>query len=504
MLVELPIELWRDILSYLPNGTASRLIGVNRQLFEIGMNELYEEVSVGASPCKYFEWKRFENCVVEQLKNAEKHFSSTVLSATMKKLFRVDNGEPVSRLLALIVERLKACQNLKEITLQSTAGNQGITKLYAQTIGDLLAEPPLAQQIRVLNVDIHVPLWKVETPKGFHSKLPFSSILPSTVSTHLTLLTTLNLVLSASRARDDDIAGGDDEDYGCKALAEHLRAVLIAARHTLTSLVVVLKNGQAELPVDLADLFPAPQVAENTGREQIELPALKTVSITSQSYGLNVDCSEIMVQFLTHCAIHIESLTLMHGLGFGRVPRFFEEEKLFRLAKFLEVMLKTGRCMASLRELTFSLSISSVKPLVAVLEAGLMPELRKLVLSPPMQVDGLTFDMFKEVLESIVHGGGASKLEEIHVYVCPFSPSHLVLLQEYLPKLRKLVLVYDRLAEAPDSSSQGDAEAILTAFQTSAHPDWKSRTIVFEEMEFDTRFEGNPGAVLRKRIQRSQ
>jgi len=41
---DLPLEIWMEILSYLPRGFVRRMIGINRLLFELGMNEIYKEV----------------------------------------------------------------------------------------------------------------------------------------------------------------------------------------------------------------------------------------------------------------------------------------------------------------------------------------------------------------------------------------------------------------------------------------------------------------------------
>lgn len=41
---DLPVEIWTEILGYLPRGIAWKLIGVNRFLFQLGMDEIYEEI----------------------------------------------------------------------------------------------------------------------------------------------------------------------------------------------------------------------------------------------------------------------------------------------------------------------------------------------------------------------------------------------------------------------------------------------------------------------------
>lgn len=55
---DLPAELWMEILSYLPQGFLRKMIGVNRCMFEQGMNEIYREVRM----CDYHgaELKTFE------------------------------------------------------------------------------------------------------------------------------------------------------------------------------------------------------------------------------------------------------------------------------------------------------------------------------------------------------------------------------------------------------------------------------------------------------------
>lgn len=44
MTPDLPVELWLLIISLLPRDFRRKMIGINRTTFEIGMNDLYEEV----------------------------------------------------------------------------------------------------------------------------------------------------------------------------------------------------------------------------------------------------------------------------------------------------------------------------------------------------------------------------------------------------------------------------------------------------------------------------
>ncbi|KIM44131.1 hypothetical protein M413DRAFT_25597 [Hebeloma cylindrosporum] len=42
--LDLPVELWLEILSYLPKSALHKLIGINRLLFELALDDIYEEV----------------------------------------------------------------------------------------------------------------------------------------------------------------------------------------------------------------------------------------------------------------------------------------------------------------------------------------------------------------------------------------------------------------------------------------------------------------------------
>jgi hypothetical protein len=43
---DLPIELWLEILRYLPRSTLRKMMGVNRVLFELALDDLYSEVQL--------------------------------------------------------------------------------------------------------------------------------------------------------------------------------------------------------------------------------------------------------------------------------------------------------------------------------------------------------------------------------------------------------------------------------------------------------------------------
>ncbi len=58
MAQDLHIELWLNIPSYLPRGAIHKLLGINRALFELAMDDIYHEVQLIADDKKM--WKTLD------------------------------------------------------------------------------------------------------------------------------------------------------------------------------------------------------------------------------------------------------------------------------------------------------------------------------------------------------------------------------------------------------------------------------------------------------------
>lgn len=66
MPLDLPVEIWLEILSYLPQSFLYKLMGLNRVLFNLAMKHKYEEVRFmtdDKSQLKTFEKLRFVFCI---------------------------------------------------------------------------------------------------------------------------------------------------------------------------------------------------------------------------------------------------------------------------------------------------------------------------------------------------------------------------------------------------------------------------------------------------------
>jgi hypothetical protein len=55
---DLPVELWLVVLSYLPRSTLHKMIGINRLLFELALNDIYDEVRFISNDKEM--WKTFQ------------------------------------------------------------------------------------------------------------------------------------------------------------------------------------------------------------------------------------------------------------------------------------------------------------------------------------------------------------------------------------------------------------------------------------------------------------
>lgn len=431
---------------------------------------------------------------------------------------RSDSSMP--ELLSVALHRLGQCPNLQEVTIEAIGDSEQptVNPLYARFVTELfaavyrrghttrakatVAAAATATSIRTLNVDVDLYNWRNK------SRLDYTmfSTLPTGVF-YFKALKELNISLEIS-VRPDTVTGRIGEQKSC---IEQLREVLFEARNRLESLIIRMRT-ENDLPCDIADIFPSMTMMS------ITFPALKKLRIHSDLYGMNIIRSKTVANFLTLCATNLESLTLLEGKGYSDEWTMAANElKRRRLAEIWEEVLAIGKPMSQLKELEVSLSAVELDVFVRVLEAGLVSGLRKLVLTP-LDSYALPFEVFSRIIEAIGKGGGSGVLEDIQVFAQSLSPSHLEMLQNRFPRLKRVYLIYGQLSTKPDGKTDDDAstdgttdterstdeetaDAIFAAFQVSAHLDWRNRDVRFEEVEFDPRFQGNPHKELQRRIQ---
>lgn len=59
-MVDVPPEIWHNILRFLPSSLVQRLYEVNRAFFDVAMNEKYRHVSLGHNDLEYL-WRKIDN-----------------------------------------------------------------------------------------------------------------------------------------------------------------------------------------------------------------------------------------------------------------------------------------------------------------------------------------------------------------------------------------------------------------------------------------------------------
>ena len=59
-MVDIPPEIWHNILRFLPSSLVQRLYEVNRIFFDVAMNEKYRYVSLDHEDLEYL-WKKIDN-----------------------------------------------------------------------------------------------------------------------------------------------------------------------------------------------------------------------------------------------------------------------------------------------------------------------------------------------------------------------------------------------------------------------------------------------------------
>ncbi|KDR72841.1 hypothetical protein GALMADRAFT_228529 [Galerina marginata CBS 339.88] len=178
---DLPIELWLEILLYLPRSTLHKMIGVNRTLFELALNDLYEEVrfiSDDKVMMKSFKQLRHAGIAkrVRQLfvrpaflpgldeidfrsKFERKVASSmTYLKNIARSPLSDESKESLQdssfAILDVAKNAVKCCPNLREITI--TLHDHALTPTFISFLESLWTSDSIGPNIRKISIDTTV------------------------------------------------------------------------------------------------------------------------------------------------------------------------------------------------------------------------------------------------------------------------------------------------------------------------------------------------------------
>ncbi|KAJ3557572.1 hypothetical protein NP233_g11706 [Leucocoprinus birnbaumii] len=377
--------------------------------------------------------------------------SKSVSSAEEQRSLLNSNSMPMKQLLSLAIQRLGKCPNIQEITIEAIGNDEPISPIFARFVAELFTAihrrdgttTPIPV-IRTFNVDVDLNNWRT---KSSIDSTPFTT-LPTSLF-YFKSLTSLTISLELSSIAPP--ISSTTRDY--TTCITQLREIVFESRDTLQSLSLLMRKENELYGCDVAEIFPWMSMMS------ITFPVLRKLEIRAEVYGMNIARSKNVARFLGTCTGNLEELTLLMGKGrpvgeddpLDNSPSSASGDGTGarrRLVEIWEELLVIGKCMAQLKELKVSLSSVEVDAFVQVLEAGLIPNLRKLVLTP---LDGyaLPFEVYTRILEAISGKPGSALLEEINVFTQSLSPSHLEILQDRFPRLKKVYLAYGRLCSEP-------------------------------------------------------
>ncbi|KAF9448710.1 hypothetical protein P691DRAFT_780597 [Macrolepiota fuliginosa MF-IS2] len=167
MVPDLPVELWSEVLSNLPQGTLPNMIGINRYLFETGMNELYEEINlaadmkVGRNPNITSRVRRLHvNATFGPFQPPKPRFNRKV-ATRIRKWYSRSEKPILSNLLIGVLDGLRRCINLREVTIEVLPGSI-MTSVCSEFL-DKLAQG-LGSRVHVLNVNVEISSWQRHVP----------------------------------------------------------------------------------------------------------------------------------------------------------------------------------------------------------------------------------------------------------------------------------------------------------------------------------------------------
>ncbi|KAF5319465.1 hypothetical protein D9619_008773 [Psilocybe cf. subviscida] len=147
---DLPIELWLKILTYLPRSALHKMIGLNRLLFELALNDLYEEV-------------RF----ISDDKNMRKAFDqlskpaflpavddSNQIRSTLRAIIGI-KGTISGSTFDLATRAVKSCPNLNQVTL--IVHDHAIVPEFKRFLGTLWAQESI-QRVAIDTTVAKIPI----------------------------------------------------------------------------------------------------------------------------------------------------------------------------------------------------------------------------------------------------------------------------------------------------------------------------------------------------------
>ncbi|KAF8966761.1 hypothetical protein BDZ97DRAFT_1806324 [Flammula alnicola] len=466
---DLPVELWLEILSYLPRTALHKMIGVNRILFELALNDLYEEVrfiSDDRDTLKTFEQLKHlgianrvrhlfirpaflpgtdeetESTFKQKLASGAaylRNFTKNPSSITFNDSF----NDPSYEILETAKIAVKACPNLHEITI--VLHDLALTPLFMLFLDSLWASDSIGPNLRKLSIDttvIKLPL--LLNPLTKRSKL-------------LTNLEEFDINISVTRLNQTPT----DWHFASGALV----AFLAAFKATLTSLTF-----SSLINRDLGTLF------ESFPR----LRKLKKFEFLSVFNATSVPQTEDFTKFISRHAPTLETLVVKPHARHITVNTSDDTYSIWlnhndaleseRLYSFAQLVLPKLR--------TLDIGLRDMHGDMEGTERALMPDLSRVTpnLTSLIITDvRLSSRRVFSLLNTLGQREGGSLLERLSFTCVYISPPLFDLLAKNLPRLKSLTIEYASFSPKPEHQPFVNDEFYTDFYkvmQARSYPRW--------------------------------
>ncbi|KAF7768315.1 hypothetical protein Agabi119p4_7558 [Agaricus bisporus var. burnettii] len=432
---DFPPELLIEIVSYLSRRELWRMIGINRMLFELGMNELYEEVRLmdcGRAGYKTFEQIGHQNIAsrVQRLnirptflprmgRDGKAVYDKSLTTSELKS-----RKAQSSAFLTLALTSLRKCSHIRELTVV-VQDQLYLTSAFAKFFHKLIKL--VGAELGALTVDMTLPNF-LSIHRAFDSKL-----LPKLSS--LTIKITNTRFTTPTRQ------------------ARRIRRALL---NIITSLGSTLQSLAFEvIDCNLSKLFQKLQ----------KLPPLRSLELRTEIGFSTLIPTIHFVSFLQRNASNLERLVIRRPTV--DIPNSWN---LNVMVSRLYDLLCIQR-LPQLKELVLEMDYPVILTSLTSHLHTFVPHLRNLTLTGPSSV--LDDPKLTSLLESLANCDKG--LECLKISLSCFCPQHLDLIASFLPNLRKLDLTYEVLQASAELTGLGLTiceDDVYCAFRNREYGRW--------------------------------
>ncbi|CAA7263762.1 unnamed protein product [Cyclocybe aegerita] len=474
---DLPVELWLEVLGLLPRSMLHKMIGVNRTLFELALDDIYQEIRFindDKEMVKSFKQLKHTNIANrvqhlfirpaflpgmdedEQPRSSfrkslssgftyvKSHLGVTSCSETPE----VIAPSPSSKILEAASKAVKLCPNLREITI--VLYDHALTPAFAAFLNSMWSLDSVAPNLLKLNIDTTL----VKIPLLLNPLIRCAG--------QLTNLEEIDITLSVTRFRQSE------EDYRLAKLA--IQSFLTVFKGTIRSVTL-----SSSLIVDLSSLFDGfpilPKLTKFDLRTIFRNETLPNAGSLTRLLSKHASILEHLVVKTRPRAATIERSDEIYIKWLNPISKPTSDKQ----HGFPQLVLPALRTLdVGLRESDqlgmwpYTSESTPKRPPLPPL-SQVTPNITNLTL----QDVRLTFTRVFEVVKSLTRREGGAILESLNVSVDVLTPQLFDLFSSELPHLRSLTVDHIDISSSTGEYVLRDATFFHNAIQARRYHSWQ-------------------------------